>query len=316
LSRYLVRLISPSNDVTANTASVGGTSGIGESTARAFAQNANSPRIYLVGRSQEQASRIQAELHALNPSSQVKFVQSDDITLLKNVDKVCSEIQAAEKQVNLLFMTAGFLTLAGRTETTEGLDKKLNMNYYSRFRFIQNLLPQLTLAAEAGSLSRGVSVLAAGKESDIILDDLSLKTNYSGPNALKHAATMNSLMAMHLAELHPGTSFVHMSPGMVKTNMLRNMGIPSWIAAPALLLLTPFAVNVRESGERHLYASTSIAFPPKEKGGDGYYLLNQNDAPVGNTKVLKMLKEEGVAEKVWNHTLEVYKTVCDEGKKW
>jgi NAD(P)-dependent dehydrogenase (short-subunit alcohol dehydrogenase family) len=304
------------DDVTANIVPVGGTSGIGESTARAFAQHATSPRIYLVGRNQEEASRIQAELHALNPSGQVKFVQSDDITLLKNVDKVCSEIQAAEKHVNLLFMTAGFLTLAGRTETSEGLDKKLNMNYYSRFRFVQNLMPQLTASAESGSLSRCVSVLAAGKESDIILDDLSLRTNYSAPNALKHAATMNSLMAMYLAELHPGTSFVHMSPGMVKTNMLKNMGFPNWIMAPAFLLLTPFTVNIKVSGERHLYASTSVAFSPKANGGDGYYLLDQNDAPVGNMKVLKKLKDEGVAEKVWKHTLEVYKTVCGEGKKW
>ncbi len=295
---------------------VGGTSGIGESTARAFAQYATSPRIYLVGRNQEQASRIQAEIHALNPSSEVKFVQSDDITLLKNVDKACSEIQAAEKQVNLLFMTAGFLTLAGRTETIEGLDKKLNMNYYSRFRFIQNLLPQLTAAAEAGSLSRCVSVLAAGKEADIILDDLSLKTNYSAGNALKHAATMNSLMASYLAELHPGTSFVHMSPGVVKTNMLRNMGFPTWITAPAFLLLTPFTVDIKVSGERHLYASTSNVFAPKMKGGNGYYLLNWDDTTVGNMRVLKKLKEEGVAEKVWNHTLEVYKTVCTDGKKW
>lgn len=93
---------------------VGGTSGIGESTAREFVRNTSSPRVYIVGRNEEQVSRIQAELHALNPSSQVKFVKSD-ITLLKNIDRACAEIQAAEKQVNLLFMTAGFLALAGRT---------------------------------------------------------------------------------------------------------------------------------------------------------------------------------------------------------
>lgn len=305
--------------MTANMTPVGGTSGIGESTAREFARYAISPRIYLVGRNQEQAGRIQAELHALNPSSQVKFVQSD-ITLLKNVDKACTEIQAQEKQVNLLFMTAGFLTLAGRTETTEGLDKKLNMNYYSRFRFVHNLLPQLTAAAEAGSLSRSVSVLAAGREAGIILDDLSLKTHYSSSNALKHAATMNSLMTSHLAELNPATSFVHMSPGVVKTNMLQNMGFPRWIAAPALFLVTPFCVDIKESGERHLYASTSDVFAPKARaggsGGGGSYLIDWDNSPVGNLKVLKKYTEEGVAEKVWKHTLEVYKTVCEEGKKW
>lgn len=295
---------------------VGGTSGIGESTAREFVRNTISPRIYLVGRNASQASRIQSELQTLNPSSQVKFVQSD-ITLLKNVDAACAEIQDSEKQVNLLFMTAGFLTLAGRTETAEGLDRKLNMNYYSRFRFVHNLLPQLTAAAQSGSLSRSVSVLAAGKESpDVILDDLSLKTHYSAGNALKHATTMNSLMASHLAALNPGTAFVHMSPGMVKTNMLQNMGVPSWINTLAAFLLTPFCVPIKESGERHLYAATSSAFAPKGNGGRGSYLLDWGDGEVGNERVLKRLGEEGVAEKVWGHTREVYERVCGEGKRW
>jgi hypothetical protein len=194
------------------------------------------------------------------------------------------------------------------------------MNYYSRFRFVQNLLPQLTAAAQAGSLSRSVSVLAAGKEDEMILDDLSLKTHYSGRNALKHAATMNSLMASHLAGLHPGTSFVHMSPGVVKTNMLTNMGVPGWLTAPAMFVLTPFCVPVKESGERHLYAATSDAYAPKRKvvveSGKGIvnagsYLLEWDNRPVGNKRVLQKYREEGVAEKVWKHTLDVYATVCE-----
>lgn len=44
------------------------------------------------------------------------------------------------------------------SETTEGLDKLLNLRYYSRMRFAFNLLPQLTQAAESGGLSRVVSI--------------------------------------------------------------------------------------------------------------------------------------------------------------
>ena len=42
------------------------------------------------------------------------FVQAD-LTLLRNVDRVCRELQAKEKRINLLFMTPGFLTLDGRS---------------------------------------------------------------------------------------------------------------------------------------------------------------------------------------------------------
>lgn len=76
-------------------------------------RNTIAPKVYLVGRSEKEASRIQTELKALNPEGVFSFVQGD-LTLLKNVDKVCEDIKAKEEKINLLFMTTGFLTMAGR----------------------------------------------------------------------------------------------------------------------------------------------------------------------------------------------------------
>ena len=109
-------------------------------------------------------------------------------------------------------------------ETTEGLDKLLNLHYYSRMRFAFNLLPQLNQAAESGGLSRVISVLAAGKENNIYLDDLALKKNYGLRSCLNHAATMNSFAAEELAAANPRTSFIHSEPGFVKTNLARGLG--------------------------------------------------------------------------------------------
>lgn len=92
---------------------VGGTSGLGETTAREFVRNTDSPKVYLVGRNQKAAVRITDELKALNPKGQIKFIQSD-LTILKNVDKVCEEIKAAEDNVNLLFLSPGMLNLSSR----------------------------------------------------------------------------------------------------------------------------------------------------------------------------------------------------------
>jgi hypothetical protein len=92
---------------------VGGTSGIGETSAREFVRNTTQPRVYLVGRSPEQASRIIQELVKLNPEGKVSFVKSD-LSLLRNVDVACKEIQAKEDKVNLLFMTPGYITGKGR----------------------------------------------------------------------------------------------------------------------------------------------------------------------------------------------------------
>jgi FlaA1/EpsC-like NDP-sugar epimerase len=105
---------------------VGGTSGIGESTAREFARYSEKPRIYIVGRSEEQGSKLVSEFKALNAGADTKFIKSD-VSLIKNVDKVCEEIKKQEEKVNLLFLSAGMLTMDGR----KGI--KLDSNWLKSF---------------------------------------------------------------------------------------------------------------------------------------------------------------------------------------
>lgn len=157
-------------------------------------------------------------------------------------------------------------------ETDEGLDKKLNLHYYSRMRFVSNLLPQLTRAnaegwetgASSARLSRVISVLEAGGEAAINLDDLSLKTHYSLRNCAKHAITMNSLSMEYLAASFPRTAFVHSFPGLVRTRLNRNFGTSAKLGLNTLLLLAkPWEIPLGESGERHLYAATCPRFSPR-----------------------------------------------------
>lgn len=84
---------------------VGGTSGIGESTARAFVQHTLSPRIYLIGRNKERASKIVQEIHEDNQHADVIFLKKD-VSRLQAVDEVCREIRGLEKEVNLLFLSS------------------------------------------------------------------------------------------------------------------------------------------------------------------------------------------------------------------
>jgi NADP-dependent 3-hydroxy acid dehydrogenase YdfG len=92
---------------------VGGTSGIGEATARSFVRHATTPRVYLIGRNEDQASKIIRELHALNPESKTTFLKCD-VSLLKKVDAVCKEIQEKEEKINVLVLTSGAMTSEGR----------------------------------------------------------------------------------------------------------------------------------------------------------------------------------------------------------
>jgi NADP-dependent 3-hydroxy acid dehydrogenase YdfG len=85
---------------------VGATSGIGEITLKKFAKYSHQPRAYFVGRSQGAADRIVAECKALNPQGEYIFIKAD-VSLIRVVDKVCEEIMANEKALNILFLSAG-----------------------------------------------------------------------------------------------------------------------------------------------------------------------------------------------------------------
>lgn len=85
---------------------VGGTSGVGEYTLKAFAKYALKPRVYLVGRSQEAADRSINECKHLNPEGHFEFLKSD-ISLLKNVDETCRRIKSKETAINILLVSQG-----------------------------------------------------------------------------------------------------------------------------------------------------------------------------------------------------------------
>jgi hypothetical protein len=97
-------------------------------------------------------------------------------------------------KVNFLVMSPGFLTLMGRDETEEGIDKKLALNYYARWKCLYELALLLTAAEDKGEDAKVMSILAAGKGGQIDLDDLGLKKNYSVRNAAMASPTYTDLM--------------------------------------------------------------------------------------------------------------------------
>lgn len=87
---------------------VGATNGIGEAALKEFARSARSPRAYFIGRSQEAAARITAECRQLNPQGAFTFIKTD-VSLIRNVDQVCHDLQRKEKTINILFLSCGTL---------------------------------------------------------------------------------------------------------------------------------------------------------------------------------------------------------------
>lgn len=118
---------------------------------------------------------------------------------------------------------------------------------------------------------------------------------------------------------------------MVKTGFMRETGALVRLGGSVLsVLLSPFTVDINECGERHLYAATSGMYPPREeqngggietpeaqgiqKGSDGVigsgaYLIGWNGETKANETVLKALREQEAGKKIWQHTMETFRSV-------
>jgi len=102
--------------------SVGGTSGIGEWTFRAFIKHTTSPRAYLIGRNKAVAKKIVSEAQISNPDAKIQFMPAD-CSLLKEVSRICDEIKKEEEeisgsgkaQVNVLVLSQSSSGLGGRS---------------------------------------------------------------------------------------------------------------------------------------------------------------------------------------------------------
>ena len=111
---------------------VGGTSGIGSYAVQALAKHAKDGkglRLYIVGRNKTAADRITSECQKVCPDGQFRFIQTDDLAVLKNVDSVCAELISLEQKetgltggkpkIDLLVMSQAYLAFNGRTGTSK-----------------------------------------------------------------------------------------------------------------------------------------------------------------------------------------------------
>lgn len=237
-----------------------------------------------------------------------------------------AQIKAKETRVNLLSLSAGIFTFQGRNETAEGLDTKLSLHYYSRMRFTQGLMPLLAKAAEAPAeggklpLARVISVLGAGHEGVINLDDFDLKKTYSLSNCATHAQTGSTLAPHALWASDPagtkGVTWIHSAPGGVNSGLANKAPGPAKLVLKALFPIVTFLMpsqmnSMRESGERHVWAGTVNEFSREEEVAvDGIVLLGpksdviKSGVPIGSD----------TQEKLWEHTLEVFKKIETDGK--
>ena len=209
------------------------------------------------------------------------------------------------------------------TVTAEGLRTDFACLFWSRIRFITNLLP---LVKRATALRRVIVVGAGGAEGPIVMDDLSMtKMGFSKPLVLRgHLTSMTTFVLEHLANTTaPEIGFVHTCPAATAGGIFRGSNFFVRIMAFLLwfsLLIDP--TGPEESGERHLWMGTSDFFPGRRRDGadgiewggevsegtegakgTGVYTPGARQSDIAalpaQQPALRKMRAEGVREKVW-----------------
>ena len=172
---------------------VGGTSGIGRAVVQELAAvTGGKAHVLILGRNAKAAEEIIAGLprHA---DSVYEFVRVD-AALMREVRATSAALLARLPEINYLVLSPGLFNLRGRDETAEGIDKRLGLHYYARWKFVYDLLPLVQKAKEAGEDAKVMSVLAAGHGGPVNLDDLGMKKSYNVAKAGLTSPTYTDLM--------------------------------------------------------------------------------------------------------------------------
>ncbi|KAF7341497.1 NAD(P)-binding protein [Mycena venus] len=158
---------------------LGGTSGIGRGTAEAFARHTNGlAHIILLGRNAAAAQSILASFPQAHPWLNVPAVETRvtafpppvdrarqgsvyrgwersefvecDASLVRNAHATATTLAARPDlpRVHFLILTAGYVSLGGREDTEEGLDRKLVLKYYSRWAFMGTVSENVHVAVQ------------------------------------------------------------------------------------------------------------------------------------------------------------------------
>ncbi|KAF4965509.1 hypothetical protein FSARC_6689 [Fusarium sarcochroum] len=270
---------------------VGGTSGIGYGIASRLASSANYQfsAITIVGRTKPQVM----------PAGNVSF-RAVDATSMHSLKEFAQEFRANNQKgtLDLLVMTQGIMSFAGRTETPEGIDRKMALHYYGRQLLIRELSPILSQDAKV------LVVLDAlnGAPSKLNWEDLDLKNNFGLQNAANHCLCMNDAMVQHHALLQNGQGegskrfFVHAYPGVVDTSTSKNS---TWYFRSVAKVAAKLIGTSPEQCAERLLEGVYKSAEEGEKQGTFWSCIDNHGKVIQGKKVWSEEERKTVADHTW-----------------
>ena len=253
---------------------IGGTDGIG----RAFAEHLiNSQQVLIVGRNEQKGKAFRTKYGA-----NASFIAAD-VSLLKNVVRLVEQIRAKFERIDAIIHTADILTTK-RTETAEGLEMSIAINYFSRVLFNYLMLNE----APGFRPEKIIHIAAAGfPPGNKFLEKFPPSPADSAFRSHGYGQMANDFYGLYMRDVFEqmGTQINILNPGMVDTNIRRKGQFPKIfrLLEPLMnLLLSPIIKTPEEYiqiplailNDESLAARQSVLINAKGKAIRGNKVLN------------------------------------------
>jgi NAD(P)-dependent dehydrogenase (short-subunit alcohol dehydrogenase family) len=202
----------------------GATSGIGEATALALAQQGAT--LVAVGRNARKCAATLEKLKSETGNPCVEFLQAD-LSSQREIRELASQFRRRHQRLDVLINNAG-ARFASREVSADGLEMTLALNHLGYFLLTNLLLDELQRSGQG----RVVNV-ASGSHwgcPGINFDDLQSERGYSGKSAYAQSKLAVVLFTYELARRlkGSGTTANAADPGNVISGFCRNNGLIGW----------------------------------------------------------------------------------------
>lgn len=264
----------------------GANSGIGKATALGLAKKDS--KVVMLCRDEAKGKAAQEEIIQTSGNSDVDLMLCDLSSQTEILD-FATEFESKYDRLDVLINNAA-LVPPNRTETVDGIEMQLAVNYLAPFLLTHLFLDLLKKSAPSRIITVSSSVHAQGK---INFDDLESKNSYSVNGWMQYCNTKlaNIMFTYELARRLEGTGITAnvLHPGTISTNLQRGTKILQWLMK--LTFQTP-----NSGAETSIYLASS----PEVEGISGKYFKAKKVKQSSSESY-----DEDVAKRLWDISAEM-----------
>ncbi len=223
----------------------GGNTGIGKATVEALA--AAGARVLVAGRSKDKTRPVIDAIKAANSGADVDFLQLD-LGNFASIRAAAQQVLDSDRAIDVLINNAGLA--GGRGVTDDGLERTVGTNHFGTYLFTQLLLPRVLQS----SAPRIVNVASEAHYNPKAVDLTAVRTSTKSTTGFPEygvSKLMNVLHAKALARAHPSLIAVSLHPGVVASDVWRELPTPLRQFAKLFML------NTQEGAYTQLHCATA-----------------------------------------------------------